>query len=387
VTQQRPDAEGPSRRCPFSLDEAPEVEGMAVVQSDGRRVVEAGALLGLQAGDELELVSQGQVVGVARVSGLSGGDAVVDPTAACLAALEGGDPAVAAGLRARAVRLNAPRTLVAIAVPGAMGEKLGHQIRASPRLAVAENLGDGDGSSRPGVLGVAAVPGGIAVFDPLGAPMRRQNLPLDDSGANAAVDLLELAAAAHRLATMDSGSLADPFEVTLLVDHGGGEQPVPRAGARLHVGDRARVRVRNLGTRELYLWFFDIGVSRRISLVTQGEPSGVRLEPAGEAGDTRTIWGERSAVLEWPDDVPDDVERDETFVVLVADRPVDLRGLERRDHPTRSWRAPLPGPLAEVASGSREVRPEADAAWHYRVEPVDLFLVPHARTRVYEATS
>jgi hypothetical protein len=112
----------------------------------------------------------------------------------------------------------------------------------------------------------------------------------------------------------------------------GQPRPLPNQGAMILAGDCVSLRLANRGKRRLYVHVVDLGVSGKVTLLTQSWPSGVNLGPGedkavlGEApGDT--LFGVR---CHWPDTVLADSPRSEELVFIVTDRPTDLRGLARQ---------------------------------------------------------
>jgi len=197
-------------------------------------------------------------------------------------------------------------------------------------------------------------------------------------------------ARAQRLADLPSGEgaarLDTPVEVSFATVGPEGHRALPPYGARLRAGDRISLRLQNLGLDPIFAWVFDVGVSRRIALVTNAAPDGTLLAPAGSPGDAVTIWGAEGGALAWPADVPGPSPattgaRLETLVVVLADRRQDLGPLESSTSSSRgAMRSALDAALEEVRAGAREVPPEDDAAegrpLRYRVERRQLLLEP-----------
>jgi hypothetical protein len=287
--------------------------------------------------------------GEATVLEVTGADAILSITE------------MASEVAATPQRLSAPRAR--IKTLGAGADDLRRRIEESPRLEAVDHEPEW------------FVVDNLLVLDRLGTPVRTPGRVADP---RAAIELLEIVAAAGRLRRLDRGRLTDSVLVEL-IRNGDQNEPSSRS-ARLHVGDRVQVRVRNCSDRPLFIWMFDIGISYRISLITQGEPSGALLAPAGTEGDTRTVWGAQPATVEWPPDVPADGEREETFLVVIGDRRRDLTALANSAGQQRSASqlgAQLEGLLAEAAYGMREVAAEdATGGFEYRLEPIDVVVVP-----------
>jgi hypothetical protein len=343
---QRPEVEGPASRRPFTTDEVARSHRYPVAERGGRWVIDGGALFGLRIGDAVALsdVESGEDRGEATIEVVEGADAVLSITS------------VTGVVEATAQRLGVPRGRILVR---AAGDDLRRMIDASPRLEAVDH----DPEWR--------VDEGLLVLDRRGASVRTPGRIAD---AETAVDVLEVAAAATRLRRLDRGQLTDAVAVDLIRQ--GDREGLRRQGTRLRVGDRIQVRIQNLSHRPLFMWMFDIGVSLRIGFITQGDPSGALLAPVGTEGDTRTVWGARPVIVEWPTDVPTDGERDETFLVVIGDRRRDLSALATDDGRPRSA-SPLDGLLAEAAYGSREVAAEGAAGgFEYRLEFIDVVVVP-----------
>jgi hypothetical protein len=81
--------------------------------------------------------------------------------------------------------------------------------------------------------------------------------------------------------------------------------------------------------------------------------------------------------LVWPGDVPTDARREETFVIVLADRRGDLSSLATttatRGHDDRFEVASL---LQGTQAMTRAVAPEAARPLRYRIEEASFFLTP-----------
>lgn len=375
LAPQQPEVEGPAERLPFTLDVRRRPQAYPVRLDNGDVTIEAATLLGIAAGDTFRLVGpDGETaVGDASVAELDGDIAILDV-----------DGAVPEGAEAVPVESSVPRRPVRVTGPGETATALADLIGKSPRLRVAEG-------EEP-VLATIAANGKLVIEDATGQPVRSDG----EAEPRSAVQLVELLAAAERMRTLSSGQGAAALEAAVeveLIRHANDERRTCRLnGERLFEGDRVSLTVRNRSDCELYFWLFDVGVSNRTTLVTNDAPSGARLEPAGTAGDARTIGGSGGTALDWPADVPRDAGRSELFVLIVADKQQNLRPLESVGEKTRELRtgpvSTLDALLEEARSGTREFSPEdTDAPQiRYRVEQVEFFLEPRERPRLAEPT-
>jgi hypothetical protein len=379
VDGQRPAVEGPGSVLPFSPERAGSSDALPVTVRDGRLRIEGAQVLGIRAGDQFALRSADGSTGFgeADVERVEAGEAV-------LRQLDEDPAPVREGVRAVPRRLSGYRRRVRVDVPGPSGGDLAARVRASARLAPAEA-----GEQRFATV-AAVAPAGLRVLDELGAPVRVAPLPDDLAGRAAVVDLLEVMARGRALTELGSGAgdaaLTDPVDLSFGAVRDGVRTELPRYGARVPVGERLSLRIGNLADRPLFFWLFDVGVSLRVSLVTNAAPTGTRLAARGEVDGTRLLWGAEGAAVTWPDDVPVappglPPERAESFIVVLADRPQDLGSFVT----ARAGERGSPGPRSElelaldaVRIGVREM-PAADAGPsppRYRVERISFFVTP-----------
>jgi hypothetical protein len=137
----------------------------------------------------------------------------------------------------------------------------------------------------------------------------------------------------------------------------------------LPVGDRIFVRVRNKSRSTLYVSVFDIGLAGRIALLTKWTPSGFELQPEGvpfTLGYREPFGWKGLKPLFWPPEVPKDGQpRPESFVVILSDRPQDLRALESpgmaAPKGAEAGRSQLQQLVDQVATGRTRDQPAEDA--------------------------
>ncbi|WP_405804281.1 caspase family protein [Streptomyces sp. NBC_00210] len=392
VVDQWPDAGGESGRLPFSLEVPDQPERLPLERVGGRFRVPGGALLGLGTGDVLRLVfpddspvlpdpveSREDLTVTVRceVSALDGADALLDvppePAGLLTAQLPPGPYAVPLLLHdRRLVRLDA-------ALPEEFAEALRARVTASPRLGIEA------GASRAFAVVLPHEAGGTEVCTSDGLAARGPQ-PTTAEGAQSTADLLETLARGERLRALgdppDDERLDAPVEVRverLPSTGGGGWEPLPARDASLYPGDRYRLTVTNLSDQVLYSWIIGVGLSGRSGLITNDQPSGVRLRPRGaEYGSTVRLGPVR---VFWPHDVPKWGPRPETVHLLIGNRPVDLTPLVARgarDLVRQDPHHPLRHLLDELWEGGREYRRDqevlSDGELRYRV------LTAHALT-------
>ena len=371
---QRPEAEGPSRRLLFTVDEADPVGALPVVAAGSGAVTMQGApLLGVQVGDEFTIMPAGAPradeaasVGSARV------DRVGPMSAHASVRLR--PPSTAVPLGALAYRTRAVAPALPVRVPD------------TPDLLAAMRSSTMVRPADPGEVAAAEVrvgdDGGLTVCDrvgPLHAP-----LPAGPRRASRIVADLERLARAAAL----RGLLADPaYALDHRVEIGWGRvraglpEALATAGAVVYAGERVYVRVRNNGDKTVYASLLDIGVAAKIGVLTPFAPSGVRLDPGAEyvLGRDELDGVVVGAPVTWPDGLDPEHGRPETILVLVTSAPQDVMVLEqegvRRD--ADGPLSPLSALLAQVSSGAtREVGKDTGPAVRYAVHPIDFDLVP-----------
>jgi len=374
VPEQRPAVEGPATRLLFSASTETMPASFPVTRHDGALVIEAAAVFGISVGDTFGLRAPGgSEFAQATVSALRAGNAALAVT-----------PPVAAGSAADGVRatvrtMTAARRCIAVDVAEPTGDVLRRRIDAVPRLST-DTAGP--------VFGRVVDDGGLAVLDDAGARARVVAEPDDEGGQQRIVELLETLALARSLRELESGAGAATLAATVdIVFAAAGRDGTftdrPRHGQRLAVGDRVALSLRNISDEQLFLWVFDIGISGRTTLVTNGAPSGTALGPRDTPDDTKHVWGAGGSALSWPPDVPitataADAARPETLVIILADRRQDLSALVTPGGGERALaQTSLDTVLAEVRAGVRSV-PAATSptvpTLRYRVETIELLV-------------
>jgi hypothetical protein len=372
LSSQRPAVEGPVDRLLFELERRPIKDGVTILVDNGRATIGAAELFGIAIGDTYRVVDDaGEHRSEAEVVRVSGGQAELRLSLDQSAGAFLGVP----------LKTTGPRRPVRIDIAGRGREELARRVAASSRIRVAdEETDDRD------VLAFVRDDGGVVIDDVAGCRLRKDPVAADTAGLDLTVTRLELLAKAERLRDLAHEDRSETFAVPVriqLYTHADGMkiERLP-SGEHLKVGERITVVVENESEVPVYLWCLDIGASRCISLVTNGEPMGARLEPRARAGSVREVWAESTPQLTWPPEVPSDGERPESFVFVLANRAQDLSGLQDSDQLSRSarrglQREPLPGLLDELRTGTREA-PTDTAGFRYRVEVVNFSLVPNA---------
>jgi caspase domain-containing protein len=372
---QRPEAEGPSRRLPFTVEEG-EPPGVLPVRVDAGEIWVGGAeLLGVSPGDRyLLLDGDRHELGTVTAGALADGRVRLSPD----------DRAVDLGPAVAAVPLRtSSRRPVSVDVPAPLRAAVLTAVEASATLSVS-------GAGQPAIASVT-LDDGLLVRDSAGLPLHAGRLGTDAAAVRAATELMENVAKAYRFRSLQpaetASRLAQPVDVTFwLHPENGTPTVIAGSGERLFAGDRVSMTIRNRGPEPLFFWLFDVGTDATIALVTDASPSGRPLAPAGEPGDTVTFGGSSGIALQWPGSLPRDGGRLETFVVIVADRAQDLSSLGTRI--TRQVPTPLQAALEEASTGVRNWPAESDAVpaapLRYQVDTCDVVLEPGPRPRLDE---
>lgn len=322
VSGQRPEVEGPARRLLFSTYEDDPLDSLPATGVDNGRVsLKCAPLLGVRPGDTFTVWSP---------AGDRIGDVTVDRVGPLAAqgpvALAAGITEVPVGARARPVATAAPT--LAVSVPA--GDARAADLRRA--LAEAPLLREADGDESWSVQAQIDTDGALTLADRFG-PLHEPRPNSPSSTADAVRDLTRLARAAalRALSTDPRWSLNAPISLEWGLVRNGARQPLPHSGASVRAGEAVFVSVRNEGDTPVYATLLDIGVSGRITVLTEFAPSGVRLAP-GERQEYVYGFDDYSGVLEgvtlqWPDGLDPAYARPETVLLFVTADPHDFSAL------------------------------------------------------------
>ncbi|MDN3025893.1 caspase family protein [Streptomyces sp. S.PB5] len=367
---QRPDVEGPADRLLFSLSERDGHGVLPVRVREGVAVLPRAAVLGVAVGDRYELFEPGTEIRLAEavVERVRAGDAVL--------ALKGGAQRAA----------DLPPRVSAWPVDVALGRlpvavlPVGHR----GRDAIAADLWNvarvRPTESTDGALATVRLTDGehpeAHVTDAVGQALSVG--PLSAETAVHAVRTLAVGESVRRLPSgVDADALQPDVEVTCLRRLPGGEEEELTPGEHLFIGDLLILRLTNRAAENRYVTVFDVGVLGGVSTLTTADPSGVTLAP-GEEYALGPQWLEEGMPLVWPEEVPRGRAREESFVLVVADRPVDRIGRLGTSGASRGLPATdgLERLVAELDTGRRDVpapgRRNNGVRW--RVERFDFLL-------------
>lgn len=331
---QYPDVEGPSSRFVFELNEAELTGVIPIEMSDDGLRLQGGHLLGVGVGDKYVVMPPGSQK-VDRTEAL--GSATVKYVSGAWSSIEFDSGSAPVRLPPGALAFPASRTYNRRPVI----IRAGTELRSALTQAIAgSELVQLPGENESGVPGdaLAVVEEGDGQLLIREQDNRDLIAPLDvvPGIADKVVENLDRLARARRLEALESGTGSSKLTAKFELEWGrvvdGVPRPLEMSGGLLHVGERIFVRVRNTSSSTLYVSVFDIGLAGKITLLTRNyAPSGVELQPGGELplGYREPGGWKGLGPLSWPKEVPKDARpRPESLVVVVSDRPQDLRALE-----------------------------------------------------------
>ncbi|GID32015.1 caspase family protein [Paractinoplanes brasiliensis] len=367
---QRPEAEGPSARSPFAVDDLEPLNSLPVVPLGPDRVQLLGApLLGVEPGDEFAIVpaATDTPIGVATV------DRVQATSASASLQLTTAGQVVPPDARAHRTRAAAAALPVRLPLGHPAADELTKAVGLRPLL-------------RPEPDAVVAVvadsQGRLTVHDadgPLHRPYPPTSLGIGSIMAN--LQRIAQATALRRL----TGPLVHHVHIEWGRVRDGRKEPLPLGGALLFAygGERIFVRLRNDGDRAVFVSLIDIGIASRITPLTAADPGGVRLAP----GAAYTYgWDEDRARLAgvdltWPEGADTTVARPETVLALISDGPVDVGVLRQQGvravAERHDGKSQLENLLSQIATGATRDLGDAPASRvRYAVVPIDFMVSP-----------
>ena len=386
---QYPDVEGPSSRFVFELEEA-DLTGIVPVElsDDGPRL-QGGKLLGIEVGDEYMIMPSGfQKVDCDRA--LAGATVTRVGGAWSLVALNPNSAAfrLPAGAQAFPLRRTHHRKLIIVRAGTKVQSALEHAVARSELLRLPA---EGESAASSDTLAVVEERDGqLFIKEQDDRNLISPLLVTQDVAANVAENLDRLARA-RKLETLESGTGLSKLAAEFGLDWGrvvaGAPVPLPMSGALLFVGDRIFVRVRNKSRSVLYVSVFDIGLAGKITLLTRNlAPSGVEIQPDGAPftlGYRDGVGWKGLGPITWPENVPkDDRPRPESLVVVISDRPQDLRALESpgmaNPKGAEAERSELERRIDQIATGrTRDVGADSPPPEvRYAVEHISMLVDP-----------
>jgi hypothetical protein len=171
-----------------------------------------------------------------------------------------------------------------------------------------------------------------------------------------AVQDLENFATVRRLLALsdDAGIAPTDVSVELLIADSHGHRTLAPHHEALGLGDRIALRLENHTDQPLFANVFNIGLRRRITLISGPAANGVQLLPNTPTYVGTTIAGALVGFAPgWPAGLPRDQPRLDTIMVVITAEPADLRVLESGEHlaQPRQTGTPFQALLDQIATG------------------------------------
>lgn len=376
---QRPMIEGPAGRVVFGLREVDHAGVLSVVRHGKEAILEGGRIFGINIGDQYAIMPMGSAkadsgkkIATATVQAVGGASSKLQID------LNQGHYELPETALAFPIAKAAKRFPVRVEMEDTGGLELRQAIVANTQLDLVED------SSRAEITTVRILGGTIKLYDNTNVLLFEEK-PNDQNGITDTIANLCTLGKAEALRNLKGGEgpsrLNVPVEITWGRIEGGSEHPLSFQGDILYVGESVFIRVINRGTRHVWVSLFDIGLAGKRTLVNGNlAPLGVELAP----NDDYTV-GMKDGVLQglaltWPSGLPQDQPRPESVIIMVMDRPHDLRPLQGAGMRPgiRGQRSPLQRLFDQVDTGQTrdigEEGPEADL--RYDVHHINFFVDP-----------
>jgi hypothetical protein len=346
---QRPEIEGPTARVPFSLA-TNDATTFAIRKDGDGAFIEAGTLLGVSAGDVYGVMPAGcQEIDRDRLYACITIDEVTtNRSRGRRIDWKNDHREFPPDCVALAMQLALERYPVRIDANPTIRPAIEVELRTSNRVRAATEA-DSD------ILGELRVHDGlIELRDALGPLF--PPAPYPQRLRDAVLDIGNLATERRLHALSDDGSI-DLTKVSVslgVIEAGGVFRPIADHGTPLALSDRIALRLVNTSDSVLFANVFNIGLRRRISLLSGVAASGVALPPnspvyIGDSIDGRLV----GFGLGWPESLARDRPRMDTAMVMLTASDTDLRVLESDEHLARGKGAmtPLQQLLMQLATG------------------------------------
>ncbi|HEU4532603.1 MAG TPA: hypothetical protein VFS00_00750, partial [Polyangiaceae bacterium] len=287
------------------------------------------------------------------------------------------------GVRAFPLRSAAPRRSVRLEASAPERAAIAQALATDPLLRVVDGEGD---NALPPLARVRVAEGTVELLEISGKPAIAP-APYDERSIRELKANLHRMAAVQRLRELKSepsaGLPADSVEVSWGRVEGDKPVALEEAGALLEVEQDIYVKVRNAHPerRNVYISIIDLGVAKKVTLLTRGCPTGHELRFGeelvfGEGADRKL----KGAKLSWPPGLPKDEPRPETILIITTEKPQNLRPVEQE-----SLSATLRGggggsALAQLVSraqggGTRDLSGPQEAEG-FLVHPIEFQLSP-----------
>jgi hypothetical protein len=385
---QRPEAEGPTNRLLFSTDTVGVAGALTLVVEGTAAYVDHAVFFGLDIGDQLLVMPSGEAADKARavaeatVVAVEGGRALLE------VAYLHGQQSLPSGAEAYPWKVSLGRPFVVVDPSDEPRRGLVVEtLKGLRHVRLAEK-------ERRAIAHVQLSVSGYTLVGPDHERMHAAR-PIEEAGLKDLSRNLEVMARAAHLGELRSGEGDEKLDVPVAVEWWTGTKDEPHrremSGEVLHPGHRVFIKVANAaepgsGAGTVWANVFDVGMSRKITLLNSSEPSGLELTP----GHSYVIGTEpglqaRGLPLSWPQQLPAAGPRSECIVVIFSDTPQDLRrlqtdGVRRGDLQVRGMAAApsaLKALLDGVNSGTREFgQDSALQVVRYRVERIEFLVEP-----------
>ncbi|HEU4410938.1 MAG TPA: caspase family protein [Polyangiaceae bacterium] len=383
---QRPEIEGPARRLLFDRAEGDATGALSLAYDakTGRHLLRGGRVHGVHEGNEYGLMAPGGAVydakkalGTATVVEVGANESAVSLS------LAAGRLELPQGARAFPLRSAAPRRPVRLEAPGAARAAIARSLAADPLLRAVE----GEGSDAlPLLARVRVADGRIELIEPSGKPAL-EPMPYDEHSIRDLRANLHRMAAVQRLRELKSepsaGLPAGSVEVRWGRVEGDEQVELKAAGELLEVDQAVYVKVRNAHPekKDVYVSIIDLGVAKKVTLLTRSWPSGRELKFGEEY-----VFGEgagrklKGAKLGWPAGLPKDEPRAETILVVATEKPQNLLPVEQESLATTTrgnggWSALSQLVARAQGGGTRDVSGPREAEG-FLVHPIEFQLSP-----------
>jgi caspase domain-containing protein len=379
---QRPEIEGPIARVPFSLATV-EAGTFPVRSARGTATLEAGRLHGVSVGDVYGVMPAGstRIDPVRLIEQLTIDEVHPMLSRAQRTASRDDASELPANAVAIARSLAFERLPVRVVANDATRPVIEFALQSSGRRVRAATPRDHDVLAELRVRGTE-----LELHDaqgPLFAPAHYPECLRD------AVADLENLATEHRLHTLsgDEGLAPADVLVELLLVGDTGYRTLADHGEALGLRDRIALRLENRSARPVFANVFNLGLRRRIALLSAQAASGLKLPPNTPVYVGDTPAGQLVGLtLGWPQGMPRDQPRLDTAMVMITTEPADLSMLVTSEYlaasqKTASPPTPLGALLDQLATGRPRNLDAASGAsafaicWRdYRLFPLDASL-------------
>lgn len=309
IQHQSPSVEGPAERLLFETGTEDSVAWLFVTDTgDGRASLPGALLLGVGPGDEFAIRSAAGVpLATLRISR-------ADPAAASGPLIFDGVPEPLP-VDARAYRTRAAAERVVVRVPASLADAIGPGGFVRP-------AGPGEQAA---IEVVESADGSLTIRDRIG-PLHEPRRPGPPTTARIRADLHRIgrATALSGLRDEPPGDFDPPVEISWGPVRPGATRPFSVRAETVRTGTRVSFRIRNNAPDPVYVSLIDIGVSYAITVLSELDPRGIRVDAGQEY-----VYGRTGVELTWPEGVPTSTPRPETVLVLLTSEPHDVTVLRQ----------------------------------------------------------